>query len=112
MTSLGEKQITIGSESFMLKCTLDAFRRIPSTMGGFVGVFNNLATADPDGAAFIIAAATGKGGDLKEINRIAELLFKVGLSSDLFNELTDYVQMLRNKGQPMNSEAQSGTAGE
>lgn len=109
MTSLGEKQITIGNEVFTLKCTLDAFRRIPATLGGFVGVFNNLATADVDGAAFIIAVATGKGGNLKEQERIAGLMFEAGLSPEFFDALTDYVQRLRNRGQPMK---QNGTEGQ
>lgn len=115
MTALSEKTTTIGNETFVLKCTLDAFRRIPATLGGFVGVFSNLASADVDGAAFIIAAATGKGGDFAEQERIASLMFANGLSSALFNDLTAYIQLLQNGGRPIKksgTEANDVSAGE
>lgn len=90
--------LNIAGEEFDLKCTLEAFRTIPATLGGFVGTFNNLAQADPETCSFIIAAATGKGRDMKERERIAGLLFKAGLSAEVIGTLTEYVQMLSNGG--------------
>lgn len=99
MKSLGEMSVTIGGEEFVLKCTLDAFRSIPATLGGFVGTFGQLAQAEPESCAFIVAAATGKGRDMKERERIAGLMFTGGgLNAETISSLTDYVRMLNNGG--------------
>jgi hypothetical protein len=109
MSNPGEVQLTLGDETFTLKCTLDAFRSIPATLGGFVGVFNNLASGDVEGVAYIIAAATGKGNNAKERERIAAKMFSVGLTSELYTTVTDYVNLLQNGGKPYR-EAQGETS--
>lgn len=106
---MAEVVLKLGSETFVLKCTLEAFRAIPASLNGFVGAFGSLASADVDTCIFIIAAATGKTRDFKEHERIAGLLFEQGLNRDLFDVLTTYVKMLQNGGR---AEAPNGSAGE
>ena len=104
--------LTIGGESFALKCTLDAFRTIPANLGGFVGAFNALASADVNTCAFIIAAATGKALDFKEHERVASKMFEEGLDRPLFDKLTEYVKLLQNGGKVKTEAAQGAPAGE
>lgn len=106
---MSEVKLTLGDESFVLKCTLDAFRTVPAALGGFVGAFNSLASADVNTCVFIVAAGTGKANDFKEHRRIAELMFADGLSASLFETLTEYVKLLQNGGR---REAPNGSAGE
>lgn len=106
---MAEVALKIGGETFVLRCTLDAFRTIPANLNGFVGAFGALASADVDTCIFIIAAATGKTRDSKEHDRIGALLFEQGLDRELFDNLTRYVKMLQNGGK---AEAPKGTAGE
>lgn len=106
---MAEVALKLGGETFVLKCTLEAFRTIPASLNGFVGAFGSLASADVDTCVFIIAAATGKTRDFKEHERIAGLLFDQGLDRDLFDVLTNYVKMLQNGGK---TEAPKGSAGE
>lgn len=104
-----EVTLKLGDETFILKCTLDAFRTIPAALGGFVGAFQHLANADVDTCILIVAAATGNTRNAKEHDRIANLLFSQGLDRTLFDTLTEYVNMLKNGGR---TEAPGGTAGE
>jgi hypothetical protein len=106
---MAEVALTVGGETFVLKCTLNAFRTIPATLGGFVGAFNALASADVNTCVFIIAAGVGKPADFKEHERIAEVLFREGLDKGLFDKLAEYVKLLQNGGK---SEAPNGSAGE
>ena len=91
-------QLTIGTQTYALECTLDAFRSIPSALGGFTGTYAKLASADPDTCVFIIAAAIGKARDFEAQNVIADVLFKAGLDKNLFDTLTKYVGLLQNGG--------------
>lgn len=104
----GEVHITLGSETFALKCTLDAFRSIPRGLDGFIGAFGKLTQADVDSCVFIIASGTGKGGDFKEHERIAGLLFENGLSGVL-TPLSTYLTLLQGGGAKREA---SGTSGE
>lgn len=101
--------VEIGGEKFTLKCTLDAFRSIPSALGGFLGAFNRLATADVETCVYIVAAATGSKSDFAEHERIAGLMFKDGLDGKMFDALTNYVKLLQNGGK-VRSEAAGGGA--
>jgi hypothetical protein len=109
---MSEVVLNLGGESFRLRCTLDAFRTIPANLGGFVGAFGALSSADVNTCAFIIAAATGKAADFKEHERIAGKMFEQGLEKELFDKLTEYVRLLQNGGKVKTSEEPNGTAGE
>lgn len=110
MAGSGETLVNIGDETFVLKCTLDAFRTIPAHLDGFIGAFSKLAQASPDACIVIIAAGTGKARDFKEHDRIAGLLFENGLAN-VIPVLTQYVDFLSSGGMKR-AEAQSGDAGE
>lgn len=104
-----EVSLTLGDETFVLKCTVEAFRNIPAALGGFVGAFQHIANADVDTCILIIAVATGNARNAKEHDRIANLLFKQGLDRSVFDKMAEYVLLLQNGGR---QEAPSGTAGE
>jgi hypothetical protein len=108
---MAEVVLTVGGESFRLRCTLDAFRVIPANLGGFVGAFNAIASADPGTCAFIVAAATGKAADFKEHERILGRMFDEGLDKPLFDKITEYVKLLQNGGK-VKTEAPGAPAGE
>jgi hypothetical protein len=105
-------KLEIGSRSFALECTLDAFRSIPSALGGFVGAFNKLASADVETCVYIIAAATGKARDFDEQNNIAALIFANGLDKNLFDTLTRYVTLLQNGGKASVDQPNGASSGE
>lgn len=109
---MADVTLNLGGETFILKCTLNAFRTVPAALGGFVGAFNALASADVNTCVFIIAAATGKPADFKEHERIAERIFAAGLDQELFEKLTEYVKLLQNGGKAKTAEAPNGSAGE
>lgn len=108
---MSQVNLTIGGETFALKCTLDAFRTIPAALGGFVGAFNAMQTADVNTIVFVIAAGIGKASSAKEHDRIAELIFKDGLEPETISKVSEYVLLLKDGGK-VKSEAQSDAAGE
>lgn len=110
---MSEVILTIGGESFRLRCTLDAFRVIPANLGGFVGAYGALSSADVNTCVFIIAAATGKATDFKEHERIAGRIFEQGLDKELFDKLTEYIKLLQNGGKAKTAEVpDDGPTGE
>lgn len=103
-------KVTLGTETFVLGYTLNAFRDVPALCDGYMGAYAKLSQADPNVCIAIIAAGTGKAGDAKEFERIAELLFEYGMVG-VIPALTEYVGMLQVGGK-VRTEAQSGTPGE
>ncbi len=108
---MSEILVTIGGETFALKCTLDAYRSFQSALGGFLGAFNRLATADVETCVYIVAAATGKKSDFAEHERIAGLMFKDGLDGKMFDLLTSYIKLLQNGGKVRPEAADGGAPG-
>lgn len=102
--------VTVGTESFVLKRTLEAYRSVPAQLDGFVGAYAKMGQAIPDVCAFIIAAGTGKPLDFAERERIAGLLFEHGVT-DVIKPLTAYIDLLM-VGPNAKKAAQSDGAGE
>lgn len=109
---MAEVTLNLGGETFILKCTLDAFRTIPAALGGFVGAFNAIASADVNTCVFIIAAGIGKANNAKEHERIAGKMFAEGLDKDMFDAIAEYVTLLQNGGRKKTAEDPNGSAGE
>ena len=108
---MSEVVLNVGGETFVLKCTLDAFRVIPAQLGGFVGAYHALTTGDPNTCVFIIAAATGKATDMKAHEHIAGRIFADGLGPAVISKCTEYVLLLQHGGK-VRTEAPNGSAGE
>lgn len=104
--------ITIGAESFVLKCTLNAFITIPSQLNGFQGAAERIQVSDPFAFATVISTATGKPYDAKEQERILAALFEHGFDgTKVRDNLLEYVGLLVVGGK-VRAEAQSEAAGE
>jgi hypothetical protein len=112
MNALGDVVVIIGQESFVLKCTLNAFITIPSHLNGFKGASERLQASDPSAFATVISTATGKPYDVKEHQRIIDLLFENGFGgTSVRDKLLEYVGLLVVGGK-VRAEAQSEVAGE
>jgi len=89
----GEVELNLAGETFILRCTLDAFREVPARFDGFVGALRRLGVADVDATAHMIAIGIGKGRNQRERERIAGKLFEAGLD-DALSKLTEWIGLL------------------
>lgn len=104
--------VTIGPESFVLKCTLNAFMTLPAQLNGFQGAAERLQVSDPFAFATVISTASGKPYDVKEQERVLALLFEHGFDgTKVRDKLLEYVGLLVVGGK-VRAEAQSEPAGE
>jgi hypothetical protein len=108
----GDTAVTIGPETFVLKCTLNAFITIPAQLNGFKGAAERLQVSDPFAFATVISTGAGNPYDAKEQERIMGLLFDHGFGgSSVRDKLVEYVGLLVVGGK-IRAEAQSEVAGE